>query len=170
MRKWLTDKLSPNFFRGVGMIVIFVSIIGLLSWRPCLSLYSKHEGIITNVDTILVGGGSKINYAFEQIALKIKGCSGYYFVPFYRYDIKRTLVNRHVVVWSKKYNFQNDVYDVYQIEADGKLIYPYDYARSYRKIGWLLLGLFFYKLGRNDSFRMKVLRGIGLLRDDKNLS
>jgi hypothetical protein len=168
MRKWLTDKLSPNFFRGVGMIVIFTSIIGLLSWRPCLFLYSKDEGVITNVDAILVGGGSKSNYASEKKALKIEGCSGYFFVPFDRYEINRTLVNKHAVVWSKKYNFQSKLYDIYQIEADGKLIYPYDYARSYRKIGWLLLGLFFYRLGSNDRFRMKVLRGIGLLRDDKN--
>jgi hypothetical protein len=134
-------------------------------------MYKVESGAPFKVDSVFVDPGGR-GHTYKVAAFYLgKNHTQFYFNNFNNFKIDSTILKyKQIRIWFKKFRFDKSARDVYQIEADGKLIYPYDYARSYRKIGWLLLGMFFYRLGKNDSFRLKVLRWIGLLRDDKNLS
>lgn len=169
MKKSLTNRskeINNGFNYGiVGVIIIFFSITGLLSWRPSLCMYKTVSGKPVKVDTVYIDPGGKGDTSFEQVALYLDGdWTVFYFSKYDEFKIDSTILkHKNITIWYKTYRFDSDARDLYQIEADGKMIYPFNYSESYRKIGWLILGIFLIWFGKKDSFRTRVLTKLRLL-------
>lgn len=169
MKKSLTKlqrELNNGFnYKFVGALIVMFTAVQFWDWRPYVGMYDTVVGKPTMIDSVVVSGGTR-NTSIDKVVLKLQGNDypRYFSSDTDGFKVDTSLLKyNEVKLWYKYFRFDSDDRDFYQLEADGKMIYPYDYSIFWGKVKWMLYGVLLIWFGNSTRFRERLFKMLRIL-------
>lgn len=170
MKKSLTKfqrELNNGFnYKSVGFMMILIIAIQLLDYRPYVGMYKTVVGKPTGIGIESISSGARNAHGSDYVVLYLNDSNQdkYFNLDMDGFKLDSSLLKyNEVKIWYKTFRWDSDDRDFHQIEADGKMIYPYDYSIFWGKVKWMLYGVLLIWFGNSTRFRERLFKMLRIL-------